>query len=147
MFYLVRSGYTSCWDLMSKVLILIGEDEDRLAAFVEKGLKRNGFETIIAGDGAHVLQMIEQQPVDLLLLDLGLPIKDGWTVLRETRAQRPDLPIIVVTAMTDERDRLRVLQLGANDYLPKPFKFSDLLAKVTAICDLPLLPPSSTIET
>jgi two-component system, OmpR family, copper resistance phosphate regulon response regulator CusR len=123
---------------MSNVLILIAEDESRLAAFVEKGLKRNGFETIIAADGVQALQIIlrgrgyanEQQPVDLLLLDLGLPIKDGWAVLQETRAQYPDLPIIVVTAMTDERDRLRVLQLGANDYLPKPFKFSDLLAKV-----------------
>jgi two-component system, OmpR family, copper resistance phosphate regulon response regulator CusR len=123
---------------MSNVLILIAEDESRLAAFVEKGLKRNGFETIIAADGVQALQAIlqrrgyanEQQPVDLMLLDLGLPIKDGWTVLQETRAQYPDLPIIVVTAMTDDRDRLRVLQLGANDYLPKPFKFSDLLAKV-----------------
>ncbi len=115
---------------MSKVLILIAEDEDRLAAFVEKGLKRNGFETLVAADGVQALQAIEQQPVDLMLLDLGLPIKDGWAVLQETRAQHPDLPIIVVTAMTDERDRLQVLQLGANDYLPKPFKFSDLLAKV-----------------
>jgi two-component system, OmpR family, copper resistance phosphate regulon response regulator CusR len=115
---------------MSKVLILIAEDEQRLAAFVEKGLKQNGFETIVAGDGVQALTAIEQQPVDLLLLDLGLPIKDGWAVLRETRAQNPDLPIIVVTAMTDERDRQRVFAAGANDYLPKPFKFSDLLAKI-----------------
>ncbi|WP_373542458.1 response regulator transcription factor [Chamaesiphon sp.] len=115
---------------MSKVLILIAEDEDRLAAFVEKGLKKNGFETIVAGDGVQALKAIEQQPVDLLLLDLGLPIKDGWAVLRETRAQNPDLPIIVVTAMTDERDRQQVFAAGANDYLPKPFKFSDLLAKI-----------------
>lgn len=115
---------------MSNVLILIAEDEERLAAFVEKGLKKNGFETIVAADGVQALDAIAQQPVDLLLLDLGLPIKDGWAVLQETRAQHPDLPIIVVTAMTDDRDRQRVLQLGANDYLPKPFKFSDLLAKV-----------------
>ena len=115
---------------MSQVLILIAEDEDRLAAFVEKGLKRNGFETIVAADGIQSLIAIEQQPVDLLLLDLRLPIKDGWAVLRETRPQHPDLPIIVVTAMTDERDRQRVFQAGANDYLPKPFKFSDLLAKI-----------------
>jgi two-component system, OmpR family, copper resistance phosphate regulon response regulator CusR len=115
---------------MSKVLILIAEDEERLAAFVEKGLKKNGFDTIVAADGVQALQEIDRQPIDLLLLDLGLPIKDGWTVLAETRSQNPDLPIIVVTAMTEERDRQRVLQLGANDYLPKPFKFSDLLAKV-----------------
>jgi two-component system, OmpR family, copper resistance phosphate regulon response regulator CusR len=115
---------------MSKALILIAEDEHLLAAFVEKGLKRNGFETIVAADGIQSLIAIEQQPVDLLLLDLRLPIKDGWAVLRETRPQHPDLPIIVVTAMTDERDRQLVFQAGANDYLPKPFKFSDLLAKI-----------------
>jgi two-component system, OmpR family, copper resistance phosphate regulon response regulator CusR len=115
---------------MSKALILIAEDEHLLAAFVEKGLKRNGFETIVAADGIQSLIVIEQQPVDLLLLDLRLPIKDGWAVLRETRPQHPDLPIIVVTAMTDERDRQLVFQAGANDYLPKPFKFSDLLAKI-----------------
>ncbi len=115
---------------MSNVLILIAEDEDRLAAFVEKGLKKSGFDTIVAADGVQALEAIAQQPVDLLLLDLGLPIKDGWAVLQETRAQNPDLPIIVVTAMTDDRDRLRVFQLGANDYLAKPFKFSDLLIKV-----------------
>lgn len=115
---------------MSKVLILIAEDEDRLAAFVEKGLKKNGFETIVAADGVQALQAIEQQPIDLVLLDLGLPIKDGWAVLRETRTQHAELPIIVVTAMTDDRDRLQVLELGANDYLSKPFKFNDLLAKV-----------------
>jgi two-component system, OmpR family, copper resistance phosphate regulon response regulator CusR len=120
---------------MSKVVILIAEDEQRLAAFVEKGLKKNGFETIVAGDGVQALTAIEQQPVDLLLLDLGLPIKDGWVVLRETRVQHPDLPIIVVTAMTDERDRQRVLAVGANDYLPKPFKFSDLLAKIKLYLD------------
>jgi two-component system, OmpR family, copper resistance phosphate regulon response regulator CusR len=123
---------------MSKVLILIAEDEERLAAFVEKGLKKNGFKTIVATDGVQALNVIlqrggyanDQQPVDLLLLDLGLPIKDGWAVLDETRAQHPDLPIIVVTAMTDDRDRQRAFASGANDYLPKPFKFSDLLAKV-----------------
>lgn len=123
---------------MSNVLILIAEDEERLAAFVEKGLKKNGFETIVAADGVQALNAIrqrrdntnEQQPVDLLLLDLGLPIKDGWAVLKETRAHDPNLPIIVVTAMTDERDRQQVFAAGANDYLPKPFKFSDLLAKI-----------------
>jgi two-component system, OmpR family, copper resistance phosphate regulon response regulator CusR len=115
---------------MRQVLILIAEDENRLAAFVEKGLKKSGFDSIIAADGLQALNLIQQTPVDLLLLDLGLPIKDGWEVLREARSHNPNLPIIVVTAMTDERDRQRVLQAGANDYLSKPFRFSDLLAKV-----------------
>jgi two-component system, OmpR family, copper resistance phosphate regulon response regulator CusR len=112
------------------LLILIAEDENRLAAFVEKGLKKSGFDSIIAADGLQALNVIQQKSVDLLLLDLGLPIKDGWEVLRETRLSYPNLPIIVVTAMTDERDRQRVLQAGANDYLSKPFRFSDLLAKI-----------------
>jgi two-component system, OmpR family, copper resistance phosphate regulon response regulator CusR len=116
---------------MSQVLILIAEDENRLAAFVEKGLKKSGFDTVVAADGEQALQVMQQQSVDLLLLDLGLPIKNGWMVLQEIRSVNPDLPIIVVTAATDERDRQRVLAAGANDYLPKPFKFSDLLAKVS----------------
>jgi two-component system, OmpR family, copper resistance phosphate regulon response regulator CusR len=115
---------------MCQVLILIAEDENRLAAFVEKGLKRNGFDSIIAGDGLQALNLMQQHPVDLLLLDLGLPIKDGWEVLREARLHNPSLPIIVVTALMDERDRQRVLQAGANDYLPKPFRFNDLLATI-----------------
>ncbi len=115
---------------MRQILILIAEDENRLAAFVEKGLKKSGFDSIVAADGLQALHVIQQEPVDLLLLDLGLPIKDGWEVLREARSHNPHLPIIVVTAMTDERDRQRVLQAGANDYLSKPFRFSDLLTKV-----------------
>jgi two-component system, OmpR family, copper resistance phosphate regulon response regulator CusR len=115
---------------MRQVLILIAEDENRLAAFVEKGLKKNGFDSITAADGLQALNLIQQTPVDLLLLDLGLPIKDGWEVLREARSHNPNLPIIVVTALADERDRQRVLQAGANDYLSKPFRFSDLLAKI-----------------
>jgi two-component system, OmpR family, copper resistance phosphate regulon response regulator CusR len=126
----------SCFSLaldvgpMRQVLILIAEDENRLANFVEKGLKKSGFDSIVAADGAQALSVIQQEPVDLLLLDLGLPIKDGWEVLREARSHNPDLPIIVVTAMADDRDRQRVLQAGANDYLSKPFRFSDLLAKI-----------------
>jgi two-component system, OmpR family, copper resistance phosphate regulon response regulator CusR len=115
---------------MRQVLILIAEDEHRLAAFIEKGLKKSGFDSIVAGDGMQALKAIQQESVDLLLLDLGLPIKDGWEVLREARSTHPNLPIIVVTALADERDRQRVLQAGANDYLSKPFRFSDLLAKI-----------------
>ncbi|NJR71304.1 MAG: response regulator [Synechococcales cyanobacterium CRU_2_2] len=115
---------------MRQVLILIAEDENRLAAFVEKGLKKSGFDSIVAADGLQALNVIQREPIDLLLLDLGLPIKNGWEVLQEARSLNPDLPIIVVTALTDDRDRQRVLQAGANDYLSKPFRFSDLLAKV-----------------
>jgi two-component system, OmpR family, copper resistance phosphate regulon response regulator CusR len=115
---------------MSQVLILIAEDESRLAAFVQKGLQKSGYETVWAADGVQAVNLIEEAPVDLVLLDLGLPLKDGWAVLKEVRSRHPMLPIIVVTAMTDERDRAAVLASGANDYVMKPFRFSDLLVKV-----------------
>jgi two-component system, OmpR family, copper resistance phosphate regulon response regulator CusR len=110
--------------------ILIAEDEERLAAFIEKGLRKNGFATILAFDGQEALQMSDKEEFELLLLDLGLPIKDGWTVLKELRKQGEQFPIIVVTAMADEYNKTTALKLGATDYLTKPFKFSDLLEKV-----------------
>jgi two-component system, OmpR family, copper resistance phosphate regulon response regulator CusR len=107
--------------------ILIAEDEKRLAAFIEKGLRKNGFITVVALDGEQVLQMASGQEFELLLLDLGLPLKDGWAVLKELRNQGEKLPIIIVTALNDERNRDIAFNLGANDYVTKPFCFSDLL--------------------
>lgn len=116
---------------MRQVLILIAEDESRLSSFIDKGLKKSGFGTIVAADGAQALNVIQESSIDLLLLDLGLPIKDGWAVLKESRQDHPKLPIIVVTALADEQDRHRILQAGASDYLAKPFRFSDLLDKIS----------------
>jgi two-component system, OmpR family, copper resistance phosphate regulon response regulator CusR len=110
--------------------ILIAEDEARLAAFVEKGLKKNGFSTAWAEDGQQALDMTIEEEFDLLLLDLGLPLKDGLDVLRELRAKGDNLPTIVVTAVTDDKKRQEILALGANDFIAKPFRFSDLLDKV-----------------
>jgi DNA-binding response OmpR family regulator len=111
--------------------ILIAEDEARLAAFIEKGLRKNGFSTAIAEDGQQALQMTEDGNFDLLLLDLGLPIKDGWSVMRELRQHGDPLPIIVVTAVSADH-RKAAIESGANDFITKPFRFSDLLAKVKA---------------
>jgi DNA-binding response OmpR family regulator len=108
--------------------ILIAEDEERLAAFVEKGLRKNGFVTAVASDGEQAVQMAEK--FELLLLDLGLPVKDGWGVLKELRSQGESIPIIVVTALNDDDNRQNAIKLGANDYVTKPFRFSDLLQKV-----------------
>jgi two-component system, OmpR family, copper resistance phosphate regulon response regulator CusR len=115
--------------------ILIAEDEPRLATFVRKGLVQNGFSVTIAEDGQQALEMAITGEFELLLLDLGLPIKDGKTVLRELREQRDTLPIIIVTAFADDQSRTEVIALGANDYLTKPFRFSDLLAKIQANLD------------
>ncbi|NJM74007.1 MAG: response regulator transcription factor [Scytonema sp. RU_4_4] len=113
--------------------ILIVEDEARLAAFVEKGLRKNGFSTTVAADGEQALHMTQKSSFDLILLDLKLPIKDGWTVLRELRTHSKQFPIIiVVTAMSDEQNRSAALKGGANDYVTKPFSFHDLLERVRA---------------
>jgi DNA-binding response OmpR family regulator len=110
--------------------ILIAEDEVRIAAFIEKGLRKNGFSTAIVSNGNDVLSKLEGEEFDLLLLDLGLPGKDGWTVLRELRRSLQKLPVIIVTARDGESDRLESIEQGANDYLAKPFRFNDLLDKV-----------------
>lgn len=110
--------------------ILIVEDEERIAAFIEKGLQKNGFTTAIATDGQKAVQMAQNDEFDLLLLDLGLPIKDGWTVLSELRHQGKDFPVIIVTARDDIQEKQTSRQRGANDYVTKPFRFQDLLARV-----------------
>jgi DNA-binding response OmpR family regulator len=110
--------------------ILIAEDEARIAAFIEKGLRKNGFSTVIVSSGNEVLAKLEGEEFDLLLLDLGLPGKDGMTVLRELRRSLQKLPVIIVTARDGESDRLESIEQGANDYLAKPFRFNDLLDKV-----------------
>ena len=109
--------------------ILIVEDEARLAAFIEKGLRQNGFTTSVAEDGQQAIAMATDQDFALLVLDLGLPIKDGWAVLRELRQQGKRVPIIVVTALNSE-NRKMALASGANDYLTKPFRFQELLTKI-----------------
>lgn len=109
--------------------ILIVEDEARLAAFIEKGLRKNGFTTILAEDGQQAIDLATSQSFTLLLLDLGLPVKDGWSVLRELRQQGQQMPIIVLTALSSD-NRRAVLASGANDYLIKPFRFNDLLGKI-----------------
>jgi two-component system, OmpR family, copper resistance phosphate regulon response regulator CusR len=109
--------------------ILIAEDEFRLAAFVAKGLRKNGFDVEIAEDGEQASALLEKENFALLLLDIGLPLKDGWSVLKEVRYRDRKLPVIIVTALADERHRDRALASGADDYLAKPFKFSDLLEK------------------
>ncbi|MDJ0674333.1 MAG: response regulator transcription factor [Calothrix sp. MO_167.B42] len=112
--------------------ILIVEDEARLAAFVDKGLRKHGFETQIAEDGNLAINQVASSKVDLLLLDLGLPVKDGLTVLKELRSQGKTFPIIVVTARTDDKDRTVAMASGANDYMTKPFRFKELLERINA---------------
>ncbi|KAM3115409.1 response regulator transcription factor [Phormidesmis sp. 146-33] len=110
--------------------ILIAEDEPRIAAFVEKGLRSNGFTTTIATTGSDVLNMVMGNEFDLLILDLGLPEKDGLEVLEELRGQGSQIPIVILTARDDIQDKISGLEGGADDYMTKPFRFEELLARV-----------------
>jgi two-component system, OmpR family, copper resistance phosphate regulon response regulator CusR len=109
--------------------ILIAEDEARVAAFIEKGLRKYGFTTVVAEDGQQAIQMMQAEEIELLLLDLGLPIMDGWSVLRELRSQGQALPIIIVTAQNND-NKVEAFAQGATDFICKPFHFSELLDKV-----------------
>ena len=110
--------------------ILIAEDEPRIASFLEKGLKANGFTTSVATDGHDALFMSRSGEFDLLVLDLGLPGKDGLDVLRDLRAKDTGLPVIILTARDGVQDTVIGLEGGADDYVTKPFSFDELLARV-----------------
>ena len=110
--------------------ILIAEDEPRLASFLEKGLRSNGFATTTVGDGAKAVIIADDEDFDLLVLDIGLPVKDGFTVLQEMRAAGQRMPVIILSARDDVRDKVSGLEYGADDYVTKPFRFEELLARV-----------------
>ncbi|NET32129.1 MAG: response regulator [Cyanothece sp. SIO1E1] len=109
--------------------ILIVEDEPRIAAFIEKGLRRNGFNTAIASDGHSAVQQVLNQKYDLMLLDIGLPGKDGWAVLDEIQQQGKTIPTIVVSARNGNL-LMEGFKRGVRDYVSKPFKFTDLLNSI-----------------
>jgi len=110
--------------------ILIAEDEQRIALFVDKGLRAAGFSTAVVADGASALEAARTGDYDLLLLDVGLPVVDGFAVLDTLRAEGIGLPVIMLTARTTVEDTVAGLEGGANDYIPKPFRFDELLARV-----------------
>jgi DNA-binding response OmpR family regulator len=112
--------------------ILIAEDEPRLAAFLEKGLRASGYTTTVVGDGLKAASAAADSEFDLMVLDLGLPGKDGLDVLREMRAGGNRLPVIILTARDDTSDRVAGLEAGADDYIGKPFHFEELIARVRA---------------
>lgn len=110
--------------------ILIAEDEPRIASFVEKGLKANGYTTDIVEDANLAIEVALTGNYDLVLLDLGLPGRDGLEVLEELRGQGFQAPILIVTARDDIQDKVAGFEGGASDYLTKPFRFEELLARI-----------------
>ena len=110
--------------------ILIAEDEPRISSFVDKGLRAAGFTTTVAARGDDALEYALSGSFDLVLLDVGLPGIDGFEVLRRLRERDLTTPVIMLTARTSVTDTVAGLSNGADDYVPKPFKFDELLARV-----------------
>ena len=110
--------------------ILIAEDEERIASFVAKGLRAAGYTPLVVGTGREAYDHAQSGDVDLLILDLGLPDQDGFTVLRRLREARNTVPVIILTARSSVTDTVAGLQGGADDYMAKPFRFEELLARV-----------------
>jgi DNA-binding response OmpR family regulator len=110
--------------------ILIVEDNPRITAFLETGLQAHGFTTTVVKTGREAIRMVQGAEFDLLILDLGLPDRDGLEVLAEMRGQGETLPIIVLTARDGVDDTVAGLEGGADDYVTKPFRFEELLARI-----------------
>jgi DNA-binding response OmpR family regulator len=110
--------------------ILIAEDEPRITAFLEKGLRSNGFSTLVAETGPAAVEMARDRDFDLLILDLGLPGMDGHHVLRQIRRRGERLPVVILTARTGVEETVTGLEGGADDYVTKPFRFEELLARI-----------------
>jgi two-component system response regulator RegX3 len=111
------------------VRVLVVEDDPRIAEPLREGLAREGYDVVVVATGADALGV---DPTDLVLLDLGLPDLDGQVVCRELRS-RSSVPIIVISARGEEIDRVMLLELGADDYVVKPFGFRELVARIRAV--------------
>ncbi|HEU0041119.1 MAG TPA: response regulator transcription factor [Jiangellaceae bacterium] len=110
--------------------ILIAEDEARIAAFVEKGLRAAGMTPTVVGDGQSAFDYAMTGEFDLVVLDIGLPALDGFTVLRKLREARNAIPVVILTARDSITDTVAGLEGGADDYIAKPFRFEELLARI-----------------
>jgi DNA-binding response OmpR family regulator len=113
--------------------VLVVEDEPQMAGFVSRGLADEGYLVDVASDGEQALSAVAKMQPDLIVLDLQLPFKDGLTVCRELRAQSFRAPILILTALGGDDDVIAGLNAGADDYLPKPFDFSVLVARIKAL--------------
>lgn len=126
--------------------ILVAEDDTALSSFVKKGLEAEHYAVDVAREGDEAQYMAEQFDYDLLLLDLTLPRIDGLKVLERVRAAKPSLPVLVLTGRTRVEDRVKGLDLGADDYLTKPFSFTELSARVRALLRRGMRPAASLLR-
>ncbi len=113
--------------------ILVIEDEIKSAEYLRKGFSENGYIADVANDGEDGLHLAVTSEYDLIILDVGLPERSGWSVITELRRKGMEIPVLFLTARDAVEDRIKGLELGADDYLVKPFVFSELLARVRTI--------------
>ena len=113
--------------------ILVIEDERKSALNLEKGLQESGYEVNVAEQGNLGLKMARESDYDLIILDVMLPQRDGWSIISELRRDGKMTPVLFLTARDTVEDRVKGLELGADDYLVKPFAFSELLARVKSV--------------
>lgn len=113
--------------------VLLIEDDPKVAAHIEKGLKNEGHECIAANDGAKGLELALANTVDVIILDIMLPLLDGFSVLERIRAGKNTTPVLLLSAKSEVDDKVKGLRTGANDYLTKPFAFEELLARVEGL--------------
>lgn len=118
---------------MQQRTVLVVEDDDAIRAGIVDALSYVGYTPLEAADGDDGLRLARQAECDLILLDLVLPGPDGFEILRAVRTERPTLPVIILTALGSEDDRVQGLRLGADDYVVKPFSVKELLARVEAV--------------
>src|SRR5579864_6861274 len=126
--------------------VLIAEDDEALAKFVRKGLEGENYSVDVFADGEQARSAATEHEYDLVILDLNLPTIDGVSVLRYLRLKKPSLPVLVLTQRTRVEDRVQCLDTGADDYLGKPFSFSELLARIRALLRRSHLPSESVLE-
>ncbi len=120
-------------DLSGAMRVLVIEDEAAIARVIRRGLEQAHYRVDVAENGAQGLKMAMEGGYSLLILDLMLPGVDGWRICEELRSRRDRVPILMLTARSGLEDRVRGLEMGADDYLPKPFEFPELLARVRAL--------------
>src|SRR5208337_1204798 len=126
-------GQPSPQSMLAPMRILVVEDDKKIASFVVNGLKQNGFAVDHSDNGEDGLLRAQTAPYDAAIVDLMLPKLDGLSLIRQLRAQGAQTPVLILSAKATVDDRVRGLQAGGDDYLTKPFAFSELLARVQAL--------------
>jgi two-component system, OmpR family, copper resistance phosphate regulon response regulator CusR len=125
--------------------ILIAEDDAALAGFVRKGLEAEHYAVDVSADGEQARALASELDYDLIVLDLNLPRLDGVAILKQVRTKKPNVPILILTARGRVEDRVQCLDSGADDYLVKPFSFSELSARIRALLRRSRLPSESVL--